>query len=1040
MRKQSYSLLMLLAFLAASLSAQTLQLPLDTDRLSSGNAIIQLPDTSLVYSNVFQSGSGLFGFGGLNATRVSVDTGLIWSKDFTYEQPANRSTIQHWPSEDALLLGSTLVNGFPYKVVSRLDLDGNVQWSRRFGSLTDFNNINLGRIDLVPEDNGTTVIAGGVQEIANSDGANDLYVARIDANGQVIWANNYCFSCLGRDAIFSDLLATQDGGYLITGAVNGTTINTGSANLLLMKIDGNGNLEWCNQYQSTAVFAAYTQVGRESVQLPNGNFVTAGFYDDFPSSVRDGLILEVDPNGSFERAVQVNIVGSSHEVTFNNLLALDNNTLVLPGGSEEDVLISESRVFNFLTQIQLDGTIDWAYNYFQEELLGFGTRRNDLIPLTDNRYGYLANDHQGFDALNPVLVITDENGQTGCEEPIELRTDPNVVYTVSPLSPTVQENLEAADYGLTVSDHTSFTIELPILELGLDTAFCRDFTLPLDATVDVPATYSWSTGESSAIINATEPGLYEVTVTATDLCVQLVDSVLIDQLDGPMQSVDTVLCPGQSIVIGGTSYDSTGIFTAFLPGPVCDTMINLNLTVLPGVVTNIDTLICEGTSLMLGGETYTEAGTYVQTFSSSGQCDSTVNINLGFFPAPPSLITTGAVNCADNTVILNATTGSAWQWSTGANSGSIDALAPGSYLLTLTDDNGCSRQDSLTLEPIPEDFLDLAVVSQSNYQGFAVSCADATDGDVTIAASGGQAPYTFQWNTGATSASLSELAAGLYTVTATDNNGCSGTESLQLEAPESIVFDLASSISGCPGFENGSIAVIDLSGGTGTITYVLNDEFSQTSPQFDGLLPGNYTVNVIDANGCAAEQTVFLPELVAPVLDLGPDASIELGETFQIRGQTTLSNIAQFEWTPETELDCLDCLDPVVAPLETTVYELTLTDSLGCTISSSIQIRVTKDRAIFIPNAFSPNNDGANDRFVPYPGPSVDRIDLLQVYDRWGALVYESDTIGLGGPEAGWDGQIGGEQAAIGVYVFMLRVRFIDGEETVLSGDVTLVR
>ena len=54
--------------------------------------------------------------------------------------------------------------------------------------------------------------------------------------------------------------------------------------------------------------------------------------------------------------------------------------------------------------------------------------------------------------------------------------------------------------------------------------------------------------------------------------------------------------------------------------------------------------------------------------------------------------------------------------------------------------------------------------------------------------------------------------------------------------------------------------------------------------------------------------------------------------------------------------------------------------------------------------------------------------------------MYESDTIGLGGPEAGWDGQIGGEQAAIGVYVFMLRVRFIDGEETVLSGDVTLVR
>ncbi|MEL6972606.1 MAG: hypothetical protein AAFO02_20745 [Bacteroidota bacterium] len=557
-------ILVLVLLITTLLPAQTLQLPLATARLSSGNALIELPDTSLVISSFYQSGSGPFGFGGLNVTRVAVDTGVVWSKDIAFEQGGNRSTVRHWASQDALLLGATLTNGFPYKVVSRLDLDGNLIWSRRFGSLTDFNNINLGLIDLVPEDNGTFIVAGGSQRIANSNDANDLYVARVDAGGNVVWANNYCFSCLGRDVIFSDILATQDGGYLISGGVSGTGINIGSANLLLMKISANGDLEWCNQYQSTMVFSAFTQVGREAVQLPNGNYVVAGFYDDFPSSVRDGLLMEVSPAGDFLRAVHVNIVGSSHEVTFNNLIALDDNTLVVPGSSDEDVLISESRVFNFLLQIQLDGTLDWAYNYFEEELLGFSTPRNDLIRFRDNRYGYLVNDHEGFDSLNPVLLITDENGQTGCEEPIDLTTDPSVIYTASSLFPDVLPNPEVADYGTTINDYEDFTLDQPMLDLGPDTAFCQDFTLALDASVGVPATYSWSTGQTSPSINVDATGEYIVTVTATDLCFQLTDTVLIDQLEGPMLSLDTTLCDGQSLTIAGIadwSRQEGGIFS-----------------------------------------------------------------------------------------------------------------------------------------------------------------------------------------------------------------------------------------------------------------------------------------------------------------------------------------------------------------------------------------------------------------------------------------------------------------------------------------------
>ncbi|MCB9294638.1 MAG: gliding motility-associated C-terminal domain-containing protein [Lewinellaceae bacterium] len=1041
MQKVNCLLLFCLLLIAERLPAQAQQLPLTSGRLSSGNALIELPDASLVISKFFQSGTGPLGNGSLNVTRVSLDNGPIWSKDYLFEQAGNRSTVRHWPSEDALLLGASLTSGFPYKVVSRLGLDGNVVWSRRFGSLTDFNNINLGLIDLVAEDDGTAVIAGGAQELANTNDANDLYVARIDANGEVLWANNYCFSCLGRDAIFSDLLATRDGGYLITGGVNGTAQNTGNTYLLLMKVDANGNLEWCNQYQSAAVVFAFTQVGRETVELPNGNFVVAGFLDDFPASIRDGLLLEVNPGGQFQRAVQVNIAGSSHEVAFNNLVALDDNTLVVPGSSEEDVNISVAKVNNFLLQIQLDGTIDWSYNYFQEDLLGFGTPRNDLIRLQDNRFGYLANDHQGFDELYPVLIIAYDNGQTGCEEPIALTTDPTVTYTATPLSPVVQPNLEAAGYGVAVNTFNGYAIDpLPRLELGPDTAFCQDFTLSLDATVNFPAAYNWNTGQTSPGIVVDEPGSYQVTVTATSRCLQLTDSLLIEQLEGPSQSLDTILCEGQSITIGGITYDSTGVYAAVSPGPDCDTLVSLTLAVLPGAVTALDTLLCPGTALTLGGQTYTDPGTYVETFTTENGCDSTVNITLGFFPPPPALIRAGTVNCADQTVNLTAAAGSNWQWSNGATSNSITVPAPGTYSLTLSDTNGCLQQDTLVLSPIDDELLELELAGQSDYAGFGVSCAGATDGELSVVASGGQPPYTYRWNNGSTEAGLSGLAAGTYSVTATDPNGCRGTESLQVVAPLPIEFSLDSAVSGCAGFESGSIEIINLSGGAGAFEYALNQELPQGSPLFTGLAPGTYAITVRDINDCEGVQSVTLPEPISPFLNLGVDTTIRLGESFQIRGQTNLAAITQIDWAPESGLDCTNCLDPVAAPLETTTYQLALTDSSGCVVMSSIQIRILPDRAVFVPNAFSPNGDGVNDRFLPYPGPAVERINRMQVFDRWGALVYESGGLAPGNPDVGWDGEVAGQPAAVGAYVYMVQVRFLDGVEKVISGDLSLVR
>lgn len=122
------------------------------------------------------------------------------------------------------------------------------------------------------------------------------------------------------------------------------------------------------------------------------------------------------------------------------------------------------------------------------------------------------------------------------------------------------------------------------------------------------------------------------------------------------------------------------------------------------------------------------------------------------------------------------------------------------------------------------------------------------------------------------------------------------------------------------------------------------------------------------------------------------------------------------------------------------VVTLTLVDEAGCVVTDEVVIQVRVFEAFEAPTAFSPNDDDVNDVFVLRAGPEVRRIQQLSVYNRWGGLLYNQNNFPPNDPSFGWDGTAKGKRVDTGVYVYVVRVEFVNGAARTFSGDLNLFR
>lgn len=253
-------------------------------------------------------------------------------------------------------------------------------------------------------------------------------------------------------------------------------------------------------------------------------------------------------------------------------------------------------------------------------------------------------------------------------------------------------------------------------------------------------------------------------------------------------------------------------------------------------------------------------GSYTLAIRDNTGCIINFNYLVGNSDGPTLALSHSNVSCHDacdgsaSVVASGGAGGYTYLWSPGGNTTtSLSALCgTTTYTIQVTDAKSCISLDTATVINPPALALNQVVVNES--------CGGTCDGSITLSPTGGNAPYTYLWNTGATTSSLSNLCAGSYTVTVKDASNCSTTLTIAVVSPPTLKVTLASTDVKCKGTCNGT-ATATASGGTGAYTYSwTNQPASVVLPAIVNLCPNQYIVTVKDAKGCTAKDTVTISE------------------------------------------------------------------------------------------------------------------------------------------------------------------------------------
>ncbi|MBI3502889.1 MAG: gliding motility-associated C-terminal domain-containing protein [Bacteroidetes bacterium] len=426
------------------------------------------------------------------------------------------------------------------------------------------------------------------------------------------------------------------------------------------------------------------------------------------------------------------------------------------------------------------------------------------------------------------------------------------------------------------------------------------------------------------------------------------------------------------------------------------------------------------------------AGNYTVTITDANGCSVSSTATITAAASPTVAVSSSPASCSSPTGSATATVSGGnspytYNWSSGATTSAATNLSAGNYSVTVTDNSGCTATATVSVSAIGAPTV---TATFSN-----PLCNAGTNGTATATVNGGSSPYTFSWSSGQTTSVATNLSAGNYSVTVTDNSGCSSTQTVMLTQPNAISVSPSSTANTSCVSPNGS-ATANASGGTSPFTYSWSN--GGTTSQISNLTSQIYSVTITDNNGCTATQTVSVAGPTLPTISISGNANITSGQSITISTSASGGNPSYtYAWSPSTGLSCISCANAVATLTETTTYCILITDANGCSDSSCITINVEIPcKGIYVPNAFSPNTDNENDFFRVYFGNILCVKEFkMVVYDRWGEKVFTTADAAFM-----WDGMYNGTLMQSGVFTYYMYARFDNGDEVNKKGNVTLLK
>lgn len=273
-------------------------------------------------------------------------------------------------------------------------------------------------------------------------------------------------------------------------------------------------------------------------------------------------------------------------------------------------------------------------------------------------------------------------------------------------------------------------------------------------------------------------------------------------------------------------------------------------------------------------------------------------------------------------------------WSNAQTGTDATSLSAGTYTVSAVDLNNCTATATVQLIE-PQQLLVEALVT-SNYNGRDISCFSFNDGSVTANASGGVAGYTYQWDAAANNQNTQNadnLSAGSYSVTATDINGCTVATAISLSEPDLLVVNEISRDVLCFGANDGTATAI-VAGGTETYNYSWSSNTTLNNRNISNLAPGNYTIDIVDVNGCTATASfeIIEPPLLVTDTTTRPATCFETADGFAL--VTATGGFGQYTYTWSDYGITTNSFDGFLRG----IYYVTVTDENGCTSEETIFI------------------------------------------------------------------------------------------------------
>jgi gliding motility-associated-like protein len=388
----------------------------------------------------------------------------------------------------------------------------------------------------------------------------------------------------------------------------------------------------------------------------------------------------------------------------------------------------------------------------------------------------------------------------------------------------------------------------------------------------------------------------------------------------------------------------------------------------------------------------------------------------------------------NGTLAVTATGATNWQYS--LNGGSFQStplftnLEPGSYTVVAKNSAGCQVEQSATIT------TDAGPVI-SNLVAAPPKCSP-DNGEVSVVTAGGKAPLTYSIDYGVTYQSdprFTKLTGGAYTVRVRDANGCEVNRAFSLPSFSPMLVQRIGSLPSSCGQPTGQAFMTTL-GGTKPVQYSLNDQPFQPYNTFVGLAGGTYIIVARDSTGCTISQSVTVAASTGPQKANVRTTPEGCGQSNGAVAITSARNTGVLNYSLDGQVfqRSADFLG-----LKAGTYPLTTRDENGCSVTQLVDVPLDCPNTIYLPTAFSPNQDNTNDAlnvFFPFTSLTIARFT---VYDRWGAVLYSRANFVLFSGESVWDGQLNGQKATAGVYMYRLDCEFPDGTKTTYRESVSVL-